>query len=641
MCRNSNKYRRVISLTILTALLFICNTNHAQIQHTQDSIPGASNNRKDSIPVLSGDTIKNELRSLRSPRFINNKTTVMLDSLKVKASRNLVMRTLYDFIIVSNDPVNNMQFTGTSETNFLEFSGKRIRKIEIIRLEAFGTDINTPLYYDPNKIETLLNKTHIVTHELIIKKNLLFSEGDTVSPLLLSDNERILRQLTFIYDARIIIIPVSDDESDIVIVTKDIYSLGGDFSYKGINSGSFSLFERNVLGIGHGLELQVPYDFDYEKPLGLGINYSVFNIRKSFLDLKLNYFNAQDVKQYGFNISRVLISATTKYAGGISLSNMTTLEDLDTLVIPEPLRYNLQDYWLMRSFLINEESVSRIIIGTRFKNNNVFDRPEILPYSHYNLQKYRIFLGSASFSRQKYYKTSMLYSYGRTEDIPYGGMFRITAGKEINEFKKRSYLGFDISVGESSKNLGYFYSSIGVASFLNNGKSEQGMLNLTMKYFSNLLNVRNFTFRNFFSIDYTRGFDRYLDESITYRSENGFSGFRNDTLEGLQRISISLESVLFSPASYYGFRFAFFVFADASFLEGTRQVIKDGSVLTGLGLGIRIRNNNLVVNTFQVRLGFYPNLPAYSRVNHLIFSGEQLLRPNTFDPGPPSIMQYR
>ena len=640
MCSYQYKYRRVYSLWFIAALLFICGTNHSQIINLRDTIPEPGP-IQDSIPILTGDTTYNELTSLRPPRISKDKTVLLLDSLKVKASRNLVMKTLYDFIVVSGVPVNKVQFTGTSDIVFLLHTGKKIRKIEIIRLEAFGTDINIPLYYDPNKLETILNKTHIKTNELIIRKNLLFSEGDSISPLLFSDNERILRQLNFIYDARIIVLPVSNDEVDIVVITKDVYSLGAEFDFKGINTGSLNFFEKNVLGMGHGLGILIPYDFKADKSLGLGFNYTINNVRKSFFDLKLDYLRTHEEIHYGIGLSRELISATTKYAGGLSIRHMSTTEDLDSLAVPEPLKYNLQDYWLMRSFLINKESVSRLILGVRYKNNNVFDRPFILPLSYYNLQKYRIYLGSATYSIQKYYKTNMIYGYGRTEDIPYGGLIRITLGKEVNEFKKRTYVGVDAAVGESSKNLGYFYSNIGLAAFLNNGKSEQGILTFGMKYFSNLVMVRDHMIRNFFSINYTRGFSRYYDESITYPTGNGYSGFRNDTVNGAQRISISLESVLFSPYSYYGFRFAFFAFADASFLEGTKQVIKDGSILTGIGLGIRIRNNNLVVNTFQIRLGFFPNLPAYSRVNNLVFTGEQLLRPNTFDPGLPAIIPYR
>ena len=138
---------------------------------------------------------------------------------------------------------------------------------------------------------------------------------------------------------------------------------------------------------------------------------------------------------------------------------MYTTEDLDTLPVPEPLKYNLQDYWISRSFLINREKVSRIILGVRYTNNNVFDKPFILPDSYYNIQKYRIYLASVAFSVQKYYKTNLIYSYGRTEDIPYGGLIRVTAGSEYNEFNQyrdRKYIGAEIALGKSCRRFWLF-----------------------------------------------------------------------------------------------------------------------------------------------------------------------------------------
>jgi hypothetical protein len=323
---------------------------------------------------------------------------------------------------------------------------------------------------------------------------------------------------------------------------------------------------------------------------------------------------------------------------------MYTTVDIKNLTVPEPLKYNLQDYWLSRSFLINKESVSRIIIGARYTNNNVFDRPFILPDSYYYLQKYKMYLGSAAFSIQKYYKTNLIYGYGRTEDIPYGGLFRVTVGREYNEFNnfnKRTYMGAEIALGKSSKVLGYFYTSAGLASFLDGFQSRQGFLSLNMKYFSNLITVRNNMIRNFIYVDYTRGFDRNTDEFLVFDDDKGFSGFRNDSVYGTQRLTVSLESVLFSHVNFYGFRFVIFAFTDLSLLSDSNEIIGNGNTLSSIGLGIRIRNDNLVFNTFQVRLGFFPNPPSYSKINNLTVSGEQLLRPNNFDSGPPSIIPYR
>jgi hypothetical protein len=320
---------------------------------------------------------------------------------------------------------------------------------------------------------------------------------------------------------------------------------------------------------------------------------------------------------------------------------MYTSEDLDTLPVPAPLKYNLQDYWLSRSFLINKEAVSRIIIGARYTNNNVFNHPFILPESFYNLQRYKIYLASAAFSIQKYTKTNLIYSYDRTEDIPYGALFKITTGREFNEFKQRTYLGGEVSFAKSVKALGYFYTYAGLSTYLNKNQTEQGILSLGMNYFSNLINLGNSKIRNFVYFQYTRGFNRYTNEYLKFTTDNGFSGFKNDSINGTQRLSVSLESVLFSPINLYGFRFAFFGFTDLAFLSGTNEILGRGYTLSSIGVGIRIRNDNMVFNTLQIRIGYFPNPPAYSTISPIVVSGEQLLHPPNFEPGPPAVIPYR
>lgn len=570
-----------------------------------------------------------------------DRTDIFLDSLRLKASRRLVTRTIYDLVIVRQQPADIKSITSQSDKNYLEFSGKRIRRVEIRRLSVFGTNINNPLLYDPSRLESVLNKTHFNTNENIIRKNLLFKEGDTLSPLVLSDNERLLRQLPFIDDARVLVIPVSGEEADILVITKDIYSLSAKIDFKSIERGSVSVFDKNIFGMGHEFGIDIPYDDRFTDSPGFGVRYFINNISRSFINLNMYYIDGLGERSFGFDLGRSLISSATKYAGGISLKRTYTTEDLDSLPEPEPLKYNLQNYWISRSFLVNREAVSRIIIGARYTNNNVFSKPFILPNSYYKLQTYSLFLGSVAFSVQKYYKTSLIYSYGRTEDVPHGGLYRITAGREINEFKKRTYLGVDISIGESNRELGYFYASAALAAFLNNNRTEQGTLRLQLNYFSNLMNAGRYRIRNFVNMEYTRGFDRYSDERISFIYDHGFAGFRNDSVSGLQRLSASIESVIFSPLNLYGFRFAFFAHANMSVLAESNEIIGNGFFLSGIGAGVRIRNDNLIFNTLQVRLTFYPSLPPYSRTNYLQISGEQLLRSPDFNSGQPQIIHYR
>ncbi len=576
------------------------------------------------------------------PYSLNDeRASIFYDSLRIKASKTLVTKKLYDFLVTGRTTPSEKQITGSSEKAYSGYKGKKIRNISIKRLEVFGTSLQRPDEYDPNKLERIINKTHFNTNEFIIRKNLLFSAGDSVSPLVLSDNERILRQLPFIDDARIVVVPVSDNEVDIRVLTKDVYSLGAGLSLHGIRSGSASVFDKNIFGMGHEFSIEVPWNSKFSDSPGLGVKYLINNIAKSFINLGLYYYDGLGKRTFGIDLTRNLVSSSTKYAGGISIRQMYTSQKIDSMFLPAPVKYNLQDYWLLRSFLIDPESVSRIIIGARYTNNNVFDHPFITSGSYHNLQKYKMFLASVGFSVQKFYKTNLIYGYGRTEDLPYGGMVNMTVGRENNEFKYRNYAGAYLSVGESVRSLGYFYSSAGFSSFFNRGNTEQGMFMVRTSYISNLLNLGRHKMRNFVNVDYTRGFDRYSDEYLTFIHENGFSGFSNDSVSGGQRLTLSLESVLFSPVNLYGFRFAFFGFADAGFLFGSNEDVRSSDFFSGVGLGIRIRNDNLVFNTLQIRLGFYPYLPVNSSAKLLMISGQQLLKPVNFEPGPPAILPYR
>lgn len=566
----------------------------------------------------------------------NQRRTEDLTAIKEKASKNILTKKIYEMVIVPEDTAG-VKNTGSDEY-YRQFSGMRIRKIEVKRLNVFGADVDMPDLRQTG-VQNILNKTHINTTEGIIRKNLIFEIGDTIAPISLSDNERILRDLSFIDDARIKVIPVSKNEADILVITKDIYSLGGDYSPSGLKKGNFSVFETNLFGIGHALGVEIPYDNSAADSPGFGAKYMVDNIASSFVNLELFFLNGIGTRSYGFDMSRKFISYNTKYAGGISIHNVS--ENVDRDIQKKPEHFNLQDYWIARSFLLNHESVTRLMIGARYTNNNVFARPLVLPDSWYALQNYNLVLGSVALSRQRFHKAVLIHDYGRAEDIPVGGMMKVTAGLENNEFKKRTYAGSEISFGNSLPHSGYLYVSTGLGAFINGHNTEQGILSAKFRYFSNLIPISKYLFRNFVGIDYTRGFDRNTDEHLKYYNDNGFSGFRNDSITGEQRFNINLESVLFSPVNIYGFRFAFFGFADFSSLSGTNQILSHGTTLSGMGLGIRIRNDNLIFHTFQIRIGFFPDKPAFSRVNNIVLSGEEPARFENFDPGPPSMIPYR
>ena len=66
------------------------------------------------------------------------------DSLKVKAEKRRLTSLLYDMVIVTPAPPGLAMEKMTSTSNFDAYSGRVIRNTEIVRLDAFGYNIENP-----------------------------------------------------------------------------------------------------------------------------------------------------------------------------------------------------------------------------------------------------------------------------------------------------------------------------------------------------------------------------------------------------------------------------------------------------------------------------------------------------------------
>jgi hypothetical protein len=97
----------------------------------------------------------------------------------------------------------------------------------------------------------LANKLHVRTREDVIRRELLFREGDCYDPALLLDSERILRAVPFIADADVFGVPQPDGSYHVVVQTRDEWStrleaqVEGGAGFRGVQ-----LREDNLLGTG-------------------------------------------------------------------------------------------------------------------------------------------------------------------------------------------------------------------------------------------------------------------------------------------------------------------------------------------------------------------------------------------------------
>ena len=505
--------RRVITISLIFSIYPLLPSLYAQ--STWNNQDGGENDNSESINISSGNSffiidniaipsLNTETGKSLSPvaNFSSYNTTLFFDSLKNGASNNTVTKTLYNLLIVSEQPGFYKSVNNASNEEFAEHAGKIIRSVNIYTLGPYGlnlSDINISNIYQS---DNLLNKTHINTKEKKIRNQLFFSPGDVVDPTKISDNERIIRQLSYIYDCRIVLAPCADNMVDVIVLTKDVYSFGLSIkTYGTYTQGTASIFEKNVLGLGHELNIKVPYDaMDLNNvKLGKGLSYNINNLFKTFANLKMSFTDSMNIESYGASFTRGFYNYAAKYAGGISLSRRQIKEEQLSFSYPQYGKYDTRDIWLARSFLIENEPATRIVLGTRYIYNDAIQRPDIEPQSYQYYQNYQSILGSITFSSQRYHKNNLIYAYGRTEDIPYGGIFTFTTGKEYGEFKDRYYTGVTLSLGQPIGTLGYFHTTLGLASYRYKGDWEQGVFMADIDYLQSLL-LRGIPYEKFFEI---------------------------------------------------------------------------------------------------------------------------------------------
>jgi len=198
-----------------------------------------------------------------------------------------------------------------------------------------------------------------------------------------------------------------------------------------------------------------------------------------------------------------------------------------------------------------------------------------------------------------------------------------------------------LSTGNLFKNKPfYLYTSLGVGSFFNQSHTEQGMADLNFDFISQLFKVWNVQARQFIKLDYTIGFNRFDIENLLLLNSNGIRGFGSLIGKGKQRLTLNVENVFFQKKSILNFQSALFSFFDVGIVGPSEQSIFKQSYYAGLGVGLRIRNENLVFKTIQIRLAYYPNHPSDVNSVGFILDGVSKTRFYNFQPRGPEPLRF-
>ena len=178
---------------------------------------------------------------------------------------------------------------------YKKYTGRIIRNIEI-RSVGFGIPINDTTRSFKNTLTNWADALHKTTDEYVIRKNLFFKKYDTLLPILLADNERHLRDQPYLNDAKFIVKSVlgTRDSVDVIVLTKDVLSIGGRLRMSSLNKFEAAIKEDNFAGWGDQVQVGAFYDKSRLKRLGYSGEYIGRNLAGTFADLSVGYRDYAD-----------------------------------------------------------------------------------------------------------------------------------------------------------------------------------------------------------------------------------------------------------------------------------------------------------------------------------------------------------
>jgi len=542
--------------------------------------------------------------------------------------------------------------TPEMQNSFDKYEGKIVRRIIVETLDPFGYSVSDTTRKPESGFHRFGNRVHLKTKEFTIKNLLLFKRNEPLDSLLIKDSERLIRSQRYVRRVAIKPLPISaaSDSVDVYIRVLDSWSLIPNGSASSSRT-SFSVTERNFLGLGH------QFENDFDKRLNSGktsylARYTVPNIMNTYINTSLTYqIWKGDNWVKSFGVQRNFFSAYTKWAGGVYVESRfqrDTLPNKQEEWNWQNFKSDSQDYWAGYAFKIykgetEEARTTRLVTTGRYYNRNYKETPTIEYDSIGFYSGEQLYLASIGLTSRKFVQDKFLFNYDIVEDIPIGKVYSVTFGRQDKNNEHRLYLGGRYAFGNYYP-WGYFSANVQVGSFFYKDYTQQTTLRIESLYFTNIKTLGSWRLRHFISPTIVMGDNRmpiYTDQ-LNINNDNGIAGFDSRTLRGTKKALITLQTQTFSPWNISGFRINPFANISLGVIGDEKHKLYKGPVYTKIGLGVLLYNDYLIFNSFQLSFAYYPNIPDQG---YNIFKTNSIqntdIRLPDFQVGEPDIVPYQ
>lgn len=464
-----------------------------------------------------------------------------------------------------------------------------IERVVLDKTDVFNLD-------DPKQDKWLyrvLNRLHIITRDDTITDLLLFEEGQTLDQRRVEESERILRDTKYLHDASMTIEKTSPDKVNVIVHTRDVWSLIPELSYSrrgGQTRTRFGLIETNLLGRGQRLRFLRDNDIDRSENT---FEFIDRNLGQSRMSLLAHYSDNSDGSRSQLNLTRPFFELDARWAAGGNI----LYDDRRTSMYQfgeEAAEYRHQkDYFYLfagRSEGLVSGHAKRWTAGIGFDDNRFSEFPDptlpafvppdrklVYPFIGYELVE------------DEFVTAQNRDQIGRTEDFQMGLHLRAMLGWSDTTFgadRDAAIFSASASHGFGSLDARSLFLSAATSGRLESGNLANAEFAFAARYYSKQSEKRTF----FASASGTIGSNLDVDNQVQLGGKSGLRGYPLRYQVGDSKVLATVEQRYYTD--WYPFRFARVggaIFADVGRAWGENPLGDDHrGWLADVGFGLRL-----------------------------------------------------
>ncbi|MGK2859607.1 MAG: POTRA domain-containing protein [Thermoanaerobaculia bacterium] len=493
---------------------------------------------------------------------------------------------------------------------------------------VFTDDVYTAEEASSGKAYGVVNSLHIKTRESVVRRLLLFREGDVFIESRLAESERNLRALGFIRAATVTASEPHDGVVDITVVTQDAWSTepGGSIgSAGGGTDASLELRETNFLGLGK--EMSVAYDTDPDRS-GYSLRYEDPVAFGPYWRGELVYADNSDGSRARVLVDRPFFSFSTPWSVR-ALADDETLESRiysDAVVVSEfsESRRTLA-FGFGRGLVVNDARAHRMTIGFELESREFTPLLDGLTTTLPADREFRYVIVGYEYARNQFRKLNFVDRDMRYEDYRVGTKLDLRAGISPAVFgvdDTSGILGASVSRGFALTPDSLLLGAVSWESRVGAANRNQ-MLGLDLRYIRRTDGVHPHALVG--RVSARRGSELDEEKQLFADGDTGLRGYRLHAFSGDSSLLINLEERIFLGRELWQVVSpGLAVFIDVGNAANGSDAFDLGSLHVDAGVGLRIGASRSPRSIFRLDFAWAFDPDPLGRDGLLIsFSGSQ------------------